>query len=109
MYFKIWNAHTLLCTLIFLLDKLTLNVFREYEFIKLWIWSFRLECEIVSNRYRSELSDLNSALVVLKREADLKHTQLKDQNNTVVVLQQEFEEEDALMKNLQLKVSFVSN
>jgi hypothetical protein len=34
---------------------------------------------------------------------------LKDQKNTVEVLQQEFEDEDALVKSLQLKVSFVSN
>lgn len=109
MCFKIWKSLTLLFALIFKLDKLTFNVFREYELIKLWIWSFRSECETVSNGYRSELSDLNSALVVVKREADLKHTKLKDQKNTVEVLQQEFEDEDALVKSLQLKVSFVSN
>jgi len=34
---------------------------------------------------------------------------MKDQNNTVNVLQQEFEEEDTLMKSLQLKVCLLSN
>lgn len=95
--------------LTFQLDKLTLHVFRVYELIRLSIWSFSSEYEITSDSYRSELSDLKSALDVVSIEADSKRTKLKDQTNTVKAFQQEFEEEDALMKSLELKVCFISN
>ncbi|XP_023702685.1 ankycorbin isoform X2 [Cryptotermes secundus] len=64
----------------------------------------RSEYEITSDSYRSELSDLKSALDVVNIEADSKRTKLKDQTNTVKAFQQEFEEEDALMKSLELKL-----
>jgi predicted nucleic acid-binding Zn-ribbon protein len=95
--------------LTYCLNKLTLHVFRAYELSHLSIWSYSLEYETTSDSYRSELSNLKSALDVVKREADSKHTKLKDQNNTIKTLQQEFEEEDAFMKSLELKVCFVNN
>jgi hypothetical protein len=64
---------------------------------------------MISNRYLSELSDLESALEIVKKEADSKHTKIKDQNNIVNALQQEFAEENSLMKSHQLKVCFVNN
>ncbi|XP_021942021.1 coiled-coil domain-containing protein 186-like isoform X2 [Zootermopsis nevadensis] len=62
------------------------------------------ENQTISNRYRSELSDLESALEIHRKEADAKHTKIKDQNNIVNVLQQEFVEENSAMKSHQLKL-----
>jgi predicted nucleic acid-binding Zn-ribbon protein len=66
------------------------------------------ENRITNDSYRSELSDLESKLSIVKEEVNSKQIKLKEQKNAVYELQQELGKENTLQKSLQLEVNFVT-